>query len=109
MILRVRGLQNTLRGGQQMDLTPLQPFMAAQNQDAAAQYAEAVASYQSALRNGGDLIPAVQIGARLAAIKTEHPKEYAAGMELFTGHAPSFLPRSSFNSDSIMIPGATGR
>lgn len=109
MILRVRGLQNTLRGGQQMDLTPLQPLMAAQNQDAAAQYAEAVASYQSALRNGGDLIPAPQIGARLAAIKTEHPQEYAAGMEVFTSHAPSFLPRSSFNSDSITIPGATSR
>jgi hypothetical protein len=109
MILRVRELQNTLRGDRQIDLTPLQPFLAAQNQDAAEQYAAAVVSYQIALKNGGDLIPARQIGARLEAIKASHPAEYAAGMDQFVKNPPSYPPRSSYNSGSIEIPGAVSR
>ena len=109
MILRVRELQNTLRGDQQNDLTPLQPLLAAQNQYAAGQYATAVASYQTTLKNGGDLVPARQIGEKLEAIKNAHPAEYAAGMELFTKNPPSYPSRSSYNSGSIVIPGATSR
>ena len=54
---------------------------AARNQEAAGQYDLAVASYQLALRNGGDLVPAEWVGARLKEIETRYPDKFREGME----------------------------
>ena len=54
-------------------------FFAGQNFEQAAQYGQAVESYLTALNNGGQDLPVSLIGARLAAIRKEHPKEYAVG------------------------------
>ena len=107
LLLRAREFQNALSGERQMDLTALQPLLAAQNQDVAGQFAPAVASYQMALKIGGDLVPAKSIGARLEAIKTSHPAEYAQGMEQFLKNPPSFPYRGGSSSSTIAIPGAT--
>jgi hypothetical protein len=106
MILHIRELQNTLRG-EQFVLSALQPLLAAQNQDEARQFAAAVVSYRMALKNGGSLIPTRQIAERLETIKSEHPAEYASGMEQLFKNAPSFPSRSSCNQGTIAIRGIT--
>lgn len=57
-------------------------FKQAQTQERAQQFAAATSAYRGALRDGGSGIPAEVIGARLAAIKKEHPAEFAEGMNL---------------------------
>lgn len=106
LLVRAREFQNALSGERQMDLTALQPLLAAQNQDTAEQFAPAVASYQMALKIGGDLVPARAIGARLEAIKASHPAEYSQGMEQFLKNPPSFPYRGGSSSSAIAIPGA---
>lgn len=56
-------------------------LLAGINQEAAAQYARAVASYQDALRVADITSTAKLIGDKLAAIKKDHPKEYEEGMQ----------------------------
>jgi hypothetical protein len=108
-MMKIRQTQNTLRTGSPVDVSRLEPLVAAQNQDEAGQFTQAVASYQSALRNGGELVPARQIGQRLDTIKAEHPNEFAAGMEIFTKNPPAFTGRQSYSSEAIEVPGATSR
>lgn len=54
-------------------------FQRARVAERARQYAAAVTLYQSALRQGGDIIPPEVIGEKLDAIKKEHPVEFAEG------------------------------
>ena len=54
---------------------------AAKNQETAGQYMLAVISYQNALRNGGEAVPAKLIGEKLAALKAAHPQEYDEAMK----------------------------
>ncbi len=65
-------------------------FFAGLNQEAAGQYSQAVTSYQSALRDPDDAVPAKVIGDRLAAIKKDHPADYDEGMKPST--APFYNP-----------------
>lgn len=58
-------------------------LIAARNQEKAGQYMFAVISYQAALAGNNDTIPAKLIGERLAALQSEHPKEYEAGIERY--------------------------
>jgi hypothetical protein len=109
MIVKILEMQNTLRSDHPVDLSRLEALVAAQNQDEAGQFAAAVASYQSALKNGGELVPTRQIGERLAKIKAEHPNEYAAGMDIFVKNPPMFAGRNTYPTDAIEIPGATTR
>jgi len=68
-------------------------FVTAHNQETAGQYALAVKSYQQALASGTDLVPPKIIGERLDAIKSEHPQEFAQGLELFLSPPdPRFPP-----------------
>ena len=65
----------------------LQSMMAAQNQEEAGQFVPAVVSYENALKNGSDVVPAKVIGARLDAIKSARPAEYEKGMQISLGAA----------------------
>ncbi len=59
----------------------IESLIAGVNQEAAGQYAKAVASYQNAL-TVADITGTVKlIGDKLAAIKKDHPKEYEDGMK----------------------------
>jgi hypothetical protein len=62
------------------------------NQEAAQQYALAVASYQNALRSGSLDLPAKFIGERLEGIKREHGAEYDAGMASFLSPPMPYYP-----------------
>ena len=93
MIMRVRDIQRQI-GSRAGAYTPpaspeatgaLQAIMAAQNQQEAGQYIPAVVSYENALKNGSDVVPAKVIGARLDAIKAAHPAEYDQGMQISLG------------------------
>ncbi len=59
----------------------IRSFLAGLNQEMAGQYTQAVTSYQSALANPDDYLPAKLIGDKLAAIKKDHPAEFEAGMK----------------------------
>ena len=63
-------------------------FLAALNQETAGQFASAVTSYQSSLRDPDDFVPAKMVGDRLAAIKKDHPAEYEEGMKAVNNPPP---------------------
>jgi hypothetical protein len=87
IILREKKMPETLRPSQAA------LYVTAHNQEVAGQYDLAVTSYQRALASGTDLIPPKIIGDRLARIKAEHPKEFAAGLEAFlTPRLPAIPP-----------------
>jgi hypothetical protein len=81
---------------------------AAKNQETAGQYMLAVVSYQNALRNGGEAVPAKLIGEKLAALKAAHPQEYEEGMKIFLGSDyPRLFPRAgSFKDHHMETPPA---
>jgi hypothetical protein len=92
--VRVQQTQRLLNAADRasyQEVTGLNNFVAAQNQEAAGQIMLAVTSYQQALRSGNSLIPAEFIGTRLAALKEAHPDDYRQGMELFL--TPPMPPR----------------
>ena len=111
LIGRVRELQDSLSGKQNMgnSLGFLQTLLAAQNQEAAGQFAPAVISYQLTLKSGGELVPAKAIGLRLEGIKTAHPEDFEKGMQLFLNNQTPSYPRGySGNmqpSNTVTIPG----
>ena len=85
---RARAAEETIMGsGGSSDLPGARDqaafFVRGNNQEAAGQFAFAVASYQAALATGSDLVPAKVIGERLSAIKGGHPAEFEDGSELF--------------------------
>lgn len=90
-------------------------LLAGINQQAAAQYALAVVSYQNALKVSDTAIPAPFIGSRLAEIRKDHPAEYEQGMRMalsppvarfmpasVPGNAPSPRPSSTGNSTPLI-------
>lgn len=84
---------------QRPDTDAFGALIAAQNQEKAGQYMFAVISYQTALAGGSDAIPAKQIGERLAALQSGHPKEYEMGIERYlvrggleAGRFPARMP-----------------
>lgn len=86
LLTRTRDAQRSLMTGSyytSFDPSGNNPFIAAQNQEAAGQFMLAVISYQTALKNGGEAVPAKLIGERLAALKAAHPQEYEQGMTRF--------------------------
>jgi phage gp16-like protein len=74
--------QNQGLGFTVIDANGIGSLIAASHQEAAGQYALAVASYETALKSSGDAVPAKVIGEKLAAIQRDHPKEYADGMQI---------------------------
>lgn len=68
---------------QRMEPDAFGALIAARNQEAAGQYMFAVISYQAALGGNSAAIPAKLIGEHLAALQSEHPKEYEAGVERY--------------------------
>ena len=64
------------------DSAALTNFLAALNYEKAREFALAVNSFQSALKTGSELIPAGDIGERLAAIKRDHAADYEAGLQI---------------------------
>ena len=94
LLSRVRDAQRLLFRGQSVtdSVNAFHLLTAAQNQEAAGQWMLAVDSYQDALKNGGDAIPAKTVGERLAAIKEAHPKEFEQGMERFLNPPPVQYP-----------------
>lgn len=103
--LRLLQRSSSFTGG---DLSGLSAFVAARNQEAAGQFMLAVASYQSALKSGSDLIPAKLIGERLAAIKSEHPADFDAGMELFLNPRVPSSSSPQGNTRGTASPGGAG-
>jgi hypothetical protein len=65
----------------QQNSTGARSFLAGLSQEMAGQYAQAVASYQSVLRDPDDSVPIKVVGDRLAAIKKDHPADYDEGMK----------------------------
>ena len=57
-------------------------LLAGVNQEAAAQYALAVCSYQNALKLADITVTSKLIGNKLDGIKRDHPKEYEEGMQM---------------------------
>ena len=119
LIGRVQELQNALNGdadaassmgsaqNSTVSVESLKTLLAAQNQEAAGQFAPAVISYETALKTCGELAPAQEIGARLDAIKKAHPEDFEKGMQLFLSNEPAAQPQS-YNrySNTITIPGS---
>ena len=95
LILRVRDIQRQISPRTGAYTVPnstagtdaLQAMLAAQNQEEAGQFIPAVVSYENALKNGSDVVPAKTIGARLDAIKSAHPVEYEKGLRISLGLA----------------------
>lgn len=93
MIMRVRDIQRQLNSRNGSSVVPtspeatsaLQALLAAQNQEEAGQFIPAVVSYENALKNGSDVVPAKIIGAHLDAIKSAHPVDYEKGMQISLG------------------------
>jgi hypothetical protein len=117
LLSRARDAQKLLTGSYQTTNEPqgMALIAAAKNQEAAGQYAFAVASYQNALRNGADAVPAKWIGEKLTALKQAHPTEYEEGIRLFLAPParPEFFgsfPRGPMGSEpmtnSLPVPGA---
>lgn len=81
-------------GPREMQASQAAAFIAAQNQEGAQQYAQAVASYQKTLAIGTDVVPPKAVGDRLTAIQKEHPAEYQEGLQQFLAPQPrTFDPR----------------
>ncbi len=76
-----------------------QQFLAGLSQEAAGQYAQAISSYQNALKQSDEFLPSKVVGERLAAIRTAHPDEFEKGMTLFTSSAST-----GFNNRPGMPP-----
>ncbi len=57
-------------------------IIAGAHMEDAGQWALAVQSYETALRSSDPSVPAKVLGDKLAAIKRDHPKEFADGMQL---------------------------
>ena len=110
LIGRVQELQDALEGNQTGSATSLaflNTLQAARNQEAAGQFTPAVISYEATLASGGNLAPTEAIGARLDAVKKDHPQDYDKGMQLFLANPPSSpSPYITMHSaDGIIIPG----
>jgi len=71
-----------------------QQFLAGLSQDAGGQYAPAVISYESALKEPDAFLPVKIVAERLAAIKAAHPDEFDKGLTAFMTPAPvnPFVP-----------------
>lgn len=86
------------------DSQAAQLYQIAHNQDVAAQYAQAVNSYERALALGSDIVPPKLIGDRLAAIKSEHPDEFKTGLDTYLTPArmayPGLPPGMMHRADS---------
>ena len=72
--------RSTLSVSQEQAISAFRDFLAAINLEEAKCDEQAVAVYFTALRSGQEDLPAAFIGERLAAIRKEHPSEYATGM-----------------------------
>ena len=99
--LLVRVLETaTQLTGRQMSLPgeigAVKSFIAGENQYGAAQYTQAVLSYQLALREGGETVPVALIGARLKEIQTKHAKDYEEARRHPHGPPPQSGPAPSF-------------
>ena len=86
-----------------------QSFLAGLNQEMAGQYAFAVTSYESALRQPDDFLPVKVVGDRLATIKKDHPADFDAGMKSFQNpptpaYPNPYLMRGGY-PPAYMIPG----
>jgi hypothetical protein len=83
---RILGVMQTAQASdlllQSGDSSALTNFLAALNYEKAREFALAVNSFQIALKTGSELIPAADIGERLAAIKRDHAADYQAGLQL---------------------------
>jgi hypothetical protein len=112
LIGRIKELQDGLTGTQSMGtaLAFLQPLLAAQNQEAAGQLVPAVISYQTALKIGGELVPAKAIGIRLDRIKAAHPEDFEKGMQMFLNNTIPAQPQNNYGgmhpSTTVTIPGS---
>jgi hypothetical protein len=81
------------------DLTALRTSIVGKNQEEAGEYALAVLSYESALRNLGDNTPVKFIHEHLDAIKSQHHKEYEEGLQRFSkGETARISPEPLMNS-----------
>jgi hypothetical protein len=88
----------------------VESIIAGVHQETAGQYALAVQSYETALKNDDPAIPAKIIGDKLTAIQRDHPKEYADGMQLTVSPpAPRYYqgPGQPSRSNPFPPPGST--
>ena len=95
LMAKVRDVQRWLNWGYTQSGTEglgMNHFSAGQNQEAAGQSMLAVLSYQSALKMGGDTVPAKLIGERLAALKAAHPEEFEQAIKYFLNPPPPPVP-----------------
>ncbi|MGA3170261.1 MAG: hypothetical protein ABSE62_04540 [Chthoniobacteraceae bacterium] len=75
------------------DTRQAQLFVTAHDKDVAGMYSLAVEDYERALDSGSNLVPPEVVGARLTAIKSQHPDDYQRGLQLFLSPAPyGYLP-----------------
>ena len=107
LILRIQGLKAGL--GEKDEEANEKEFAvtlnAALNQDQAGQYLLALISYQTALKNGGALAPAKEIGARIEAIKAAHPEDYQTAMKILLNALPASSPTSRPQSAAPIMRG----
>jgi hypothetical protein len=83
-------------------------FLSGLSQDLAGQFAQAVYSYQTALRNPDEYLPLKVAGDRLASIKKDHPAEFEEGMKRFItppAYANPFMMRSGMPGYPVSNPG----
>ncbi|HEV3410511.1 MAG TPA: hypothetical protein VG095_09455 [Chthoniobacterales bacterium] len=91
------------------EIAALKAFIAGENQYAAGQFSLAVTSYQTALRDGGNSVPAQAIGGRLKHIQANHAKAYEEGLERYRNPAsananlPPF-PITGFRLETLPSP-----
>jgi hypothetical protein len=81
-----------IRGNEQDFGAPIEKVLAGLTQEADGQYASAVVSYETALKDYDPMLPVKVMGDRLAAIKTAHPDEYNQGMTTFLTPEPVPVP-----------------
>lgn len=96
LVLRGMRIQQLIapQPGGSANLSALESLLAAQNQQAAGQYALATASYQASLLDQSGSVPVAAVGEQLKKLKASHPKEYEEGLRLFQqGPAPATRPR----------------
>lgn len=109
LFIRARELRNKLDGIvlSSANISITQSLLAGLNQEEAGQWAAAVVSYETALKYGGDVVPAKHIGTRLEGIKAAHPKEFEQGFERFmSGFQPIPQNQNPGGTDKIVIPEA---
>ncbi len=87
-------------------------LITARNQEDAGQFIPAVITYERVLKTGGADVPARLVGARLEAIKSAHPQDYAQGLEKFLSTLeqpsyPSYSGNQAFPGNFIYFPGST--